>query len=211
MAPNIDRSITTQPVRLAFNQLFKKRGFGKKAGADSEDAKFSAVLLFPPDYDLAPIKAMLKAAVVEQWGTGPVSLSDRGMPLHKCKGNYDGFLPGWHYMRAQSGYAPQVIDQQLQPIIDLDQQTIFAGCWIRANIKPYTWDNEFGKGVSVNLNAVQLVRQDVRLDGRKNAAEIFDAIDISATEEAPAAAPASKPTTRVAKPSTGQSVDELFG
>ena len=67
----------------------------------------------------------------------------------------------------------------------IDKDAVFAGCWCRFHLTAFAWDHPVGgKGVSFSLNAVQLVRQDERLDGRvTNVADIFDPIEIEAVEE----------------------------
>jgi hypothetical protein len=202
-------SVTTGEVRLAFNDLFKKRKYDE----DSREV-FSCVLLFPPDYDLAPIKKMLRDAVFSAFGKD-AKLSDRGYPLKECHGEYDGYDEGWHSMRCSNGYPIQVVDQNVQPLMDLDGSVIFSGCYIRANLSPYTWHNKKGgKGVSVNVNALQLLRKGESLTGRKPADELFEPIDTGGDEpmddgdEAAEAAPARGGGKR-GKPAA--SADDLFG
>ncbi len=175
MAPN-PKEVTTAPVRLAFPQLFEP----KKAFEDSRRETYSATLLCPPTFDMGPLRAAAKFALTEMFGEKLPKLSDRGIPFRKCddlEDPWDGYLPGWIFIRVASGYQPQVVNQRLQPVIDASQ--VYAGMWVRANVVAYAWDHKTGgKGVSFSLNSIQLVRDDQRLDGRKNAADVFDEIEV---------------------------------
>ena len=45
-------------------------------------------------------------------------------------------------------------------------------------MRAYGWDNASGKGVSFSLEAVQLFKDDTAFAGRKDANDLFDAVDM---------------------------------
>jgi len=164
--------IVTEPVRIAFPSLFKPKPVMK----GSDDLKWQAALLLPPDYDKKPLLACIKAVMLEKWGK-VIKLTGRNMPIKSCaEKDLAGYEDGWFYVNTKSGYQPSVLDQRKQEVLDEDR--IFAGCWCRFHLKAYAWDNQFGKGVSFGLEAVQLVRTDERLGGRKPATEVFGEIEV---------------------------------
>jgi hypothetical protein len=176
--------IVTEPVRLAFPALFAPKPVMK----GSTDLKYQAALLIPPSVDLAPFVNAVKAAMDDQWGKA-IKLSGRGNPINSCdEKELNGYEDGWRFINVKSKYQPSVVDQKRMPILDPGigdledaireaENRIYAGCWCRFHISAYAWDNQFGKGVSFSLNAVQLVREDTRLDGKRSAKDVFDAID----------------------------------
>lgn len=177
------RELVTPPVRLAFPALFKPKP--RFQGSDRET--YQAVLLLPPDTDMAPFVAAMKAAMVEKFGK-VIQLPAAKNPIRDCGDKtIDGYEDGWAYINTHSGYAPAVVDQQRQEIIDPSK--IYAGCWCRFHLTAYAWDHPSGgKGVSFSVNAVQLVRDGERLDGRRDVSEIFESITVEGDEESSASA-----------------------
>lgn len=170
----------TPPCRIAFPSLFEKRPNMK----GSDKSSYQAVILVPPSVPIAPFHEAIKAAMLEHWGKLE-KLTGRSNPIAKAE-SINSFnieeLAGFKVIRAKSGYQPGVVDQRTQPI--LDAEAIASGYWCRFQLTAWCWDNNYGKGVSFNLDAVQLVREDERLDGRRNAADVFEPI---ATADAGAA------------------------
>lgn len=195
-----DTEVLTVPCRLAFASLFKPTPVHPTT---PDKLAYQATILIPKGTDLAPFSAAIKAAMIAQWGK-PIALEGNGMPLKACDSkSYSGFEPGWFSLKAKSKFPPQVVDQAKRQVLGVDPNTrgdaladalpaaearVYAGCWCRFYIGAFAWDNKAGKGVSFNLNAVQLVRDDARLDGRKSADDIFDAID-TGDEDAPGTVP----------------------
>jgi len=171
--------IVTPPLRLAFPALFEPKPVAK----GKSDEMYQAVLLLPPDTDLKPFAACIKAAALEKFGKLPPMAADKN-PIKSCAGKsqFAGYDEGWHYINTKSKFEPTVVDQRRQSIID--PKMIFAGCWCRFHINAFAYDHpQGGKGVSFGLNAVQLVREDERLDGRKTAEEVFDPIEVEGDED----------------------------
>lgn len=167
--------VITVPARLSFPALFEM-----KATSKDKDAKkaYYCSLLLPPDTDLAPFRKAMAAAWIAKFGKDLKPKADKN-PLKDCatKGHLAGYTAGWHFITAKTQYQPVVVDQRRQPIID--QRVIYAGCWVRAHVNAFAYDHQVGgKGISFGLNAVQFVKDGERLDGRVNAEQIFDAIEI---------------------------------
>lgn len=175
-------SIVTQPVRLAFPALFEPKPVAK----GNPVLKYQAALLLPPTFDLKPLYECVKAAMMERWGKLE-KVPTRNNPIKPCdEKELDGYEPGWHFINVKSNFAPLVVDQRRQEIIDPER--IFAGCWVRAAMNAYAWEHQQGgRGVSFGLNAIQLVRTDTRLDGRKGATDMFEEIAME-SDDIPTAA-----------------------
>lgn len=171
-----DVEIVTEPCRLAFPALFEPKPT-VKGGAE---LKYQATLLLPPDYDMSGLVECVKAAMVKKWGK-VIKLVGKNNPLRKVDdldedNRATGYEPGWRFINAKSGYSPSVLDQKKQEI--LDAKRVFPGVWCRFHLTAFAWEHaQGGKGVSFSLNAVQLVREDTRLDGRTSSKEVFGEIE----------------------------------
>ena len=187
--------IVTPPCRLSFPSLFEKSATFR----GSDDKKYQASLLLPPEVDLKPFYACMEAAMLAKFGK-PIKLPASKNPVKNCdEKDLDGYDEGWHYINCKSGYQPNVLDQKRQEI--LDPERIFAGCWVRMHLSAFAWDHPTGgRGISFSLNSVQLVREGERLDGRRGGADVFEDIEV---EE--------MPTDTGAGQAAGGDAEGLFG
>ncbi len=46
-----------------------------------------------------------------------------------------------------------------------DESEIYSGAWYHASVRPYAWENKYGKGVSVSLEGVLKIRDDEAFGG----------------------------------------------
>ena len=196
MTPLNPTDVLTPPVRIAFPNLWTP--VLRKGAKPDEEPKRSACLLIPPTDEgrktLAMLAEAMKAAMVDRWGK-LVQLDGNRNPVKDAGAkDYAGFEDGWKYCNASSGVPIAVVDQAMQPIT-VEEGTnrsdkLFGGCWVRAYLSVYSWDNIGGKGVSVSLNAVQLVRPDTPLGRQVNVHDVFQAIAMPDDTGAPATGPA---------------------
>lgn len=173
------RDVITLPVRLSFPSLFVARTVKGADGSESAP-KFQATLLLPPDTDLKPYAEAIKAAMLKKWSQ-PIVLPSKNNPLKLADEIevYATQFKGWRVIRAHANEnsKPQVIDQRMLPVTDPNR--IYSGMWVRAYLNAYGWQHPMsGKGVSFGLNAIQVVRDDDRLDGRKAAQDVFTALEM---------------------------------
>jgi len=120
---------------------------------------------------IVKLKKALEATAVEKWG----EKSEGKHPKRKIVGGArcpikdgdiwtkeDGtlykeenpMLEGtWSITATNKKIRPGIVDQNTQPI--LDSNVIYGGCWVKAHITPFAWDNKNGKGLSLSLNHVQ--------------------------------------------------------
>ena len=171
-----DVEIVTEPCRLAFPALFAPKPTMK----GGTDLKYQATLLLPPDYDMTGLVECVKAAMVKKFGK-VIKLVGKNNPLRKVDdldedSRATGYEEGWRFINAKSGYQPSVLDQKKQEV--LDEKKVYPGMWCRFHLSAFGWEHaQGGKGVSFSVNAVQLVRDDTRLDGRKSSKDVFGEIE----------------------------------
>lgn len=72
-------------------------------------------------------------------------------------------------LSARPAYPPGVVDRNKEP---LDPEEVYAGCFARATIVLYSFDN-VGKGIGIGLRNIQKTADGPRLDGQVSAAEDF--------------------------------------
>lgn len=167
------QELVTVPCRLAFPALFQPKSVSKQK---PDELKYQAVVLLPPDTDLEPFYAAIKAAMVEKFGK-VIKLSAAKNPIRDCaeKDDLEGYDEGWHYINTKGGYQPTVVDQKVQKVIDPERA--YPGVWACFHLKAYGWKHDTGgNGVSFSLEAVQLVKDDERFDSRRDASELFEPI-----------------------------------
>lgn len=170
-----DNEVLTPPCRLVFPCLVEPRPRTKDP-KDANDLWYGAGLLVPPEADLRGFANAIKAAMKQEWGDRTVKLRGRGLPIHEASEYaYDGFEEGWKFIRSYSRFKPGLTDQKLAKVVD--PQKFYAGSWCNFLLSAQAWRHDVGgQGVSFYLQAIQFVSDDRRLDGRRNATEVFQPI-----------------------------------
>lgn len=103
------------------------------------------------------------------------------------------FLEGKHWMNlsANAQFAPQVVDQARQPVLDAAE--VYSGRNVLVNFSFWAYQNSGNTGISTNLEAVMLLEGGDReaAGGGVNLDEAFGgfAADMGMSAAAPAAAP----------------------
>ena len=83
----------------------------------------------------------------------------------------DKIYEGKFFVNCSSDTAPGVVGSNAKPL--MNQDDIYAGCWVRADINPFPYDNSGNKGIGWGLNNVMLIKDGPRLDGRQHAEDAF--------------------------------------
>jgi len=179
------RQFVTPEVRLSFPSLFTKKETFRASGK----FVFSTTLLIPPTAVQA-FRTAMTAAVVAKWGAG-VKVPGLKNPLRMCeeKEFLAGYEPGWFFCSTKSEAQPPVVDRARLPVTD--PAKVYAGLWVKCALAAWAYDNASGKGVSFDLRAVQIIRDDERLDGRSRAAnpdKVFEALELPPEADAGAGA-----------------------
>lgn len=179
-------NVTTPNFRASYPQVFKP----KKNDLNGKD-EYSVVALFPKGADLNALKAAAEAAVVEKWGKDKSKWPQRLKSPFRDQGekakNVDGkmVLPAGYeegavFLTLKSTQRPGVVDQNVQNI--LDESQFYAGCWARATVRAYAYDQKGNQGVAFGLQNIQKVRDGDPLGGRTRAEDDFSPVDSGAAE-----------------------------
>ncbi len=160
------QTLLTPKFRVSFPNVFKPSKL---------DGKYSCGMIFEPDTDFTALKAAIKAAVIEKWGNKiPQNLL---MPLKNGdetgRSEYAGMfvIAGKCYARRPGVVGPD--KNQLEAESDF-----YAGCYARATIKCFAWDNpKFGtKGVSITIQNIQKLEDGEPLVGGVKAEDDFESL-----------------------------------
>ena len=168
--------VTGPKTRFSYANVFEA-----KAGPQGGDPKYSTALLIPKTDKVTLDKiAAASAAALKQgkekfgaaFGTGafkktPLRDGDEEKPDNP---EYAGMM----FLNASSKSRPQVVDKDVNPIMDQDE--FYSGCYGRASINIYPYNN-VSKGIGAGLNNVQKLEDGEKLGGGSTAAEDFGGFD----------------------------------
>lgn len=169
-------TLTTGDVRLCFPRLDKPH----PNGPGSDKLSYQATILIPPGSpDVKRLSEAMKHALLAKFTKMPPGL--KPLPLRKCeeKGDMAGYEPGWVFLPSKSDTPVLLVGPDLGP---LQPAAFYPGCWVRARLNAWCYSNQFGKGVSFDLQGLQFVRDGERLDGRARRAapeEAFEALELA--------------------------------
>ena len=163
-------SVLTPKFRVSYPNVFKP----KKNELSGKD-EFNVVALFPKGADLSGLKAAAQKAIVEKWGPDkakwPANLRTPFRDQAEKAKDVDGkrVLPPGHeegaiFLNLKSTQKPGVVDQSVQDIIDESQ--FYAGCWARASVNAYAYDQKGNRGVSFGLGNIQKIAEGEPLGNR---------------------------------------------
>lgn len=164
------KKIQTPEFRLVFPNVFVPRAF---EGSTRE--MYSILMVFPKGTDLSALKAICREAFTAKF---PRGASGARSPI--CNG--DDKVDEWGdvfkdaiYVRASSTLKPGVCDRRKTAITDPD--AVYSGQFARAIVHAFAYDVKGNKGVSIGLDALQILRDGEPLGGGAAAAGLFDELE----------------------------------
>lgn len=168
-------NLVTGKVRFSYANVFEPRE------TQSGEEKYSVTLLIPKsDTDtyqriVAEINKCLQEAVASVF-KGVMPANPR-LPLYDGDGlresgeEFSAECKGHWVISAKSNLAPEVVDASCQPIISKSE--FYSGCYGRASIRFYAYNQNGNKGVGCGLGNVQKLEDGQPLGGRTTATEDF--------------------------------------
>ncbi len=191
-------NLVTGKVRFSYMAVFEPRK------TPNGDEKYSVTLLIPKsDVDtyqriVNAINQCLQENLADKFkGVMPANpnlpiydgdgLRQSGEPFGtECKGHW--------VINAKSNSAPEIVDSNGNPIISKTE--IYSGCYGRASIRFYAYNQNGNKGVGCGLGNIQKLEDGQPLDGRTTAAEDFGT---------------PLQTTQAIDPITGKPISNIYG
>jgi len=159
--------------------------FQAKKNDLNDKMEFSIVALFPKGADLSELKAAAAAAAKEKWGDKvPKNLRSPFRSEKQDGSTPDGMEDGGSFMNFKSNQKPGLIDARNQDIIDPVE--FYSGCWARASVRAFAYDQKGNCGISFGLQNLQKLADGEPLGGsRVKASDEFKPVE---TTEAGASA-----------------------
>lgn len=167
--------LKTPPFRLSFPNLLAPNSY------EGGPAKYGCSMLFYPDKMNKKQKALFDAmvqaadaALREKFKIpkGKKIPANFKLPMRDGdeKPDLDGYGDGCKFASATSKMKPGIIDVNGVEIDDAEE--IYAGCWCRATITVFGYDN-IGKGAAFGLYNIQKIADDASFSNRASAEDDF--------------------------------------
>src|SRR5439155_1122526 len=93
------------------------------------------------------------------------------------KEHLEGYGAGKIFAKASSFSRPGVVASDGRTPID-DEEAFYAGCYARATVTAYHYDNTGNRGISFGLSNVMFVKDGDRFDSRTDPAEDFGEVAV---------------------------------
>lgn len=157
-------NVNTPKFRVSYPNVFKPFAFKPKGNEPQKEPEYSIIALFKKGENLKVLEDAAKAAIIAKWGPDkakwPTGLKSPFRRQEELAKEVDGkrILPAGHeegaiFIRFKSKQRPGVVDQNVQDIIEESQ--FYAGCYARASVNAYAYDQMGNKGVAFGLGNVQ--------------------------------------------------------
>jgi hypothetical protein len=165
-------NIMTPEFRVDWNNVFHP-----KKNELSGKEEYALTALFPKGADLSAMKAAANAAIVEKWGEDKTKWPKNLRSPFRDQGEKDGpqYEEGAVFMNLKSKQRPGVVDAKVQDIID--ETEFYRGCYARATVQAYAYDQAGNRGVSFGLQNIQKMKDGEPMGGgRAKASSEFEAV-----------------------------------
>lgn len=146
---NRNQRIQLKNVRLSFPSVFNRSSF------EGQEGKYEATFLIPKS-DKKTYK-LLNDAIEQAIADAKVKVpADKRCLKDGDDSEYDGYDGHWSF-KAGNSKRPTVIDRDKSPLT-LDDEKIYAGCYVNAIVDIWIQNNKYGKRVNANLYGIQFFK-----------------------------------------------------
>ncbi|WP_035288039.1 DUF2815 family protein [Clostridium sp. KNHs214] len=171
---NNKTKVITGKVRFSYANVWEPKSI------NGGDEKYSVSLIIPKSdtKTINEIKAAIEAAKQEGkakfGGKIPANLKTplRDGDIDRAD---DEAYKNSYFVNANSKDRPQIVDKNVKPI--LDQSEVYSGCYGRASITFYAFNQNGNKGVACGLGNLQKLSDGEALSGRSSAKDDFASAD----------------------------------
>lgn len=171
----------TPVFRVSYPNIFKP-----KLNELNGKNEYSLVALFPKGADLSALQKAATAAATKKWGADKTKwpknirspFRDQGERAKDVDGKSvlpAGYEAGAIFLTLKSKEKPGVVDQQVNDI--MDESEVYAGCYMKASVNAYAYDEKGNRGISFGLGNLQKVKDGESLGGRTRAQDDFSAVE----------------------------------
>lgn len=180
----LNTSMVTSKFRASYAHILEPW-----SGDPDKDRRYSVQMIFDKnDPWIKKAKERVVAIAKEAFGPNAVKLMKAGKlksPFRDgdLENEDDEVYQGKIFINANGNFEgkkpPDLIDQRKRNIRDMPnpEEIFYSGCYARAEIKFYPFDNSGNKGVACFLFKVQYWEKGEPLGGGRSADEVFDEIE----------------------------------
>lgn len=171
--------LLTPKFRVSFPQVFEKASY------NNGTPRYSLTGLFYPEafsegdkLKWDAIKKKLGEVCLDFFKKDVKTMKeDRSFKIPFHKGNekdYQGYGDPKmvFFSMANSKRKPQILDRSGNPITTENSEEFYAGCWARASVNPYGFNN-IGKGLAIGLGNLRKLADDDSFEGFTSAEDDF--------------------------------------
>jgi hypothetical protein len=181
------KKVTTPEFRVSFPAVFEP------SGMQGQEKKYSVTMLFDKKAQATPeykaLVALIRHAVEEKFPDASKRPKGLKNPLRNgSEKEQDGYADTM-FCTARSKTKPGLVDAQLQAIISAEE--FYPGCYARATVNAFYYDQAGNKGVGLGLQNIQKLRDGEPFSGRSKAEDDFGAVE---GQESTGAAPVDEDT-----------------
>jgi hypothetical protein len=168
----MSENVLTPKFRVSFPNVFRP-GKAMQVGKEPE---YSITMLFPKGADLSALKKAAHEAVVDKWGADKEKWPKNLRNPFRDQGEkeFPGYEAGATFINAKSKQRPGLVDEKVQDIIE--EHKFYPGCYARATVRAFAYDQQGNRGVSFGLQNVQKLADGEPLGGRTNPAQDFEPV-----------------------------------
>ena len=183
MAENVSTKVITGKVRFSYAHVFEP-----VAMAEGQDVKYQVSLIIPKS-DLKTLEKIEKAIeAAKVVGKDKISKNGKLMPGLKMPlrdGDEDRpdnpEYADCMFINCSSKMKPGIVDKDLNPIMSQDE--FYSGCYGRASINFYAFNNAGNRGIACGLNNLQKLADGEPLAGGASAETDFGGENAFADED----------------------------
>ena len=160
------KKVVTPTFRVSFPAVFQA-----KLNELSGKTEYSVVMLIDKKQDITAMKQLCAAVAKEKWGEKiPTGIRNPFRDGDTEKAGREGYANAY-FVTAKSTQKPGVVDESLQPIINAED--FYPGCYARATVTAYAYDNKGNRGVAFGLQNLQKVKDGEPFSGKTRAEDDF--------------------------------------
>lgn len=173
LRPMTTGNVMTPEFRVSFPYVFRP---SKPMAGSQSDPKYTITALFAKGADIAPLKLAVKEAATEKWGADKTKWPKNLRDPFRDQGekDFEGYEEGAVFITATSKQRPGLVDAKVQDIIE--EKDFYPGCYARATVRAFAYDQAGNRGVAFGLQNVQKLRDGEPLGGRTRPSDDFQAV-----------------------------------
>lgn len=172
-------------ARLYYPHFFKPQL--RKGETDPAKARYQVTVLLPKGVDMSVVLKAVEEAAVDKWGADYAKKHKIKKPFLKTEDQpkmselVDDFPV---FLRLNSKDKPGVVFASGTACGEDKSHEVYGGRWAYVSVRPFAYETEGNKGISLGLQNCQLLEDDERLGGGRVSAEAeFESVGADTTEE----------------------------